>query len=205
MPDPNSATPGQRRAAWLLAPGARYHLMASALFVVVFAIIPFSIYAHTGEDWSFRFHRLLWLPALGAALCASAWLLIRLSAALSRKLAVALACLLFCLGLFALLAQVYTPIQVGPLDGAALESDEPLWRRAAADPRGAEVDRPEAHPERVRHPGQRLPHRARLDAQRRVPGSARAHRLGRGVRGFRSVQEQHLQLRHDDPVLGQLS
>jgi hypothetical protein len=130
MPDATPATPGQRRTAWLLAPGARYHLMASALFVVVFAIIPFSIYAHSGEDWNFRFHRLLWLPALGAALCASAWLLIRLSAALSRKLAVALACLLFCLGLFALLAQVYTPIQVGPLDGAALESDEPLLHTA---------------------------------------------------------------------------
>ncbi len=67
MPDA-TPPPGQRRAAWLLAPGARYYLMASALFVVVFAIIPFSIYAHSGEDWNFRFHRLLWLPALGAAL-----------------------------------------------------------------------------------------------------------------------------------------
>ena len=125
MPDVRSVIPGQRRAARLLAPGARYHLMASVLFVVVFAIIPLSIYAHSGEDWSFRFHHLLWLPALGAVLCASAWLLIRLTAMLSRKLAIGLAGLLFCLGLFALLAQVYTPIQVGPLDGAALESDEP--------------------------------------------------------------------------------
>ena len=130
MPDTGSATPGQRRAAWLLAPGAQSYLMASALFVVVFAIIPFSLYAHSGEDWSFRFHRLLGLPALGAVLCATTWLLIRLSAAHSRKVAVALACLLFCVGLFALLAQVYTPIQIGPLDGADLESDEPLLHTA---------------------------------------------------------------------------
>jgi len=59
-------------------------------------------------------------------LYALTWLAIRLSALLSRRVAIALACLAFCLGLFALLAHVYTPIQVGPLDGAALESDEPL-------------------------------------------------------------------------------
>ena len=53
----------------VLAPGARYYLMASTFFVVVFGIVPVSLYAGSGEDWGFRFHYMLKIAALGAALC----------------------------------------------------------------------------------------------------------------------------------------
>ena len=51
--------------------------------------------------------------------------MIRLIALLGARPANALACFLFCLGLFALLAHVYAPIQIGPLDGSEIGSDEP--------------------------------------------------------------------------------
>jgi hypothetical protein len=110
----------------VLAPGARYYLMASTFFVVVFGIVPVSLYAGSGEDWGFPFHYMLKIAALGAALCLAAWLLIRLLALLGNRPASALACVLFCLGLFALLAHVYAPIQIGPLDGLEIASDEPV-------------------------------------------------------------------------------
>ena len=125
MPDPSPAPPSQRLIDRILAPGARYYLIASTLFVVVFGIVPVSIYAHSDEDWNFPARQMLWIAALGAALCLAAWLLIRLIAVLGRKPASALACFLFCLGLFVLLAHVYAPIQIGPLDGSEIESDEP--------------------------------------------------------------------------------
>ncbi len=109
----------------ILEPGARYYLLAATFFVVVFGIIPFSIYAHSDEAWGFPFHDLLALAALGSLPCLAAWLLIRLIALLGRAAAAALACLLFCLGLFLLLAHVYAPIQIGPLDGSEAASAEP--------------------------------------------------------------------------------
>ena len=53
-------------------------------------------------------------------------LLIRGLALVSARAAAALAVLLFCLGAFLLLAHVYAPIQIGPLDGSPMASDEPL-------------------------------------------------------------------------------
>lgn len=125
MPHARSATSRQPLIARIIAPGTRYYLMVSTLFVVTFGIVPVSIYAHSGEDWGFPFHQMLWIAALGAALCIAAWLTIRLVAVLGRGPAKALACLLFCLGLFALLAHVYAPIRIGPIDGSEIESDEP--------------------------------------------------------------------------------
>ena len=125
MPDAASATSRPPVIARILEPGARYYLLASTFFVVVFGIIPVSIYAHSDEDWGFPFDHVLWIAALGAALCAAAWLVIRALRLIGRTPAVALACLLFCLGLFALLAHVYAPIQIGPLDGSEIVSDEP--------------------------------------------------------------------------------
>jgi hypothetical protein len=109
----------------LLAPGARYHLLAATFFVVVFGIVPVSLYAHSGEDWGFPFRYMLWIAGLGGVLWLAAALLIRLLALFGDGPARAAACLLFCLGLFALLAHVYAPIQIGPLDGSEIESDEP--------------------------------------------------------------------------------
>jgi hypothetical protein len=122
MPDTAS-----RNGRWtrLLAPGGRYYLLALALFVVVFAIIPFSIYAHSGEDWGFPFSELLSVSALGLALFLVCAVLIRLVARLRPGAASTAAVTLFCLGVFLLLAHVYAPIQVEPLDGTGIESAEP--------------------------------------------------------------------------------
>ena len=108
-----------------LAPGLRYYVIASAFFVVVFCLIPFSLYAHAGESWDFAFSSLLWIPALGLALYLASALIIRLLALVAGSMARTVACLLFCLGLFALFAHVYAPIQIGPFDGSEAASDEP--------------------------------------------------------------------------------
>jgi hypothetical protein len=110
----------------LLLPGGRYYLLALAFFVVVFGIIPFSLYAHSGEDWGFPFSELLSIAALGLALYIGFAVLIRLAAGLHARAASAAAIALFCLGVFLLLAHVYAPIQIGPLDGTEIESAEPI-------------------------------------------------------------------------------
>ena len=51
--------------ARLLAPGAVYHLLVLAAFVAVFALIPLTLYMHSGEDWNFRPSLLLRIAALG--------------------------------------------------------------------------------------------------------------------------------------------
>jgi hypothetical protein len=103
-----------------------YYWLAFAFFVVVFAIIPFSIYAHSGDDWGFPYHQTLSISAVGLIVCAATFLVIRLIALAHVGTAAAVACALFCLGLFLLLAHVYAPIQIGPLDGSEIESEEPL-------------------------------------------------------------------------------
>ncbi|HSA81060.1 MAG TPA: hypothetical protein VLE23_09565, partial [Geminicoccaceae bacterium] len=109
-----------------LSPGPIYYCLALAFFVVVFGIIPFSIYAHSGEEWGFPYYQTLYISAIGMTLCLATFLLIRLIALAHVGTAVAIACALFCIGLFLLLAHVYAPIQIGPLDGSEIESDEPL-------------------------------------------------------------------------------
>jgi hypothetical protein len=110
----------------LLLPGGLYYLLALAFFVVVFGIIPFSMYAHSGEDWGFPFSELLPVAALGFALFIGFALMIRLVAALHARAASTTTIALFCLGVFLLLAHVYAPIQTGPLDGSKIVSTEPL-------------------------------------------------------------------------------
>jgi hypothetical protein len=111
---------------WLLLPGGQYHLLALTLFVAVFAIIPFAIYAHSGEDWGFAFAQVLSIATLGLALFVGFAVLIRLLAAWHTRTASTVAVLSFCLGVFVLLAHIYAPIQTGPLDGSEIESDEPI-------------------------------------------------------------------------------
>jgi hypothetical protein len=109
-----------------LSPGPVYYWLAFAFFVVAFGIIPFSIYAHSGDDWGFPYHQLLSISLFGLIVCAATLLVIRLIALAHVRTAAAVGCALFCLGVFLLLAHVYAPIQIGALDGSEIESDEPL-------------------------------------------------------------------------------
>ncbi len=115
-----------RRGASIFLPGLRYHLLALTFFTVVFAIIPFTIYAHSGEDWDFAFHELLLVAALGLVLFIGFAIVLRVGAAVHVGAAATAAVFMFCLGLFLLLAHVYAPIQIGPLDGSRLRSTEPI-------------------------------------------------------------------------------
>jgi Sulfatase len=115
-----------RRLRQALSPGAVYYWLAFAFFVVVFGVIPLSIYAHSGDDWEFPYYQTLYIPLFGLILCLAMFLVIRLIALVHAGTAAAVACALFCLGVFLLLAHVYAPIQIGPLDGSEMESEEPL-------------------------------------------------------------------------------
>ena len=112
--------------ARLLAPGAVYHLLMLAGFIVDFALIPLTLYMHSGEDWNFRPSLLLRIAALGAALWLASAIALRLLAAVHADAARVVAAAVFCVGAFLLLAHVYAPIPVGPLDGSDLISTEPL-------------------------------------------------------------------------------
>jgi Sulfatase len=116
--------------ARLLAPGVVFHLLMLAAFVAVFALIPLTVYMHSGEDWNFRPSLLLRIAALGMGLWLAGAVGLRLLAALRPKLATTAAIAAFCLGVYLLLAQVYAPVQIGPLDGSDLTSPEPLWYTA---------------------------------------------------------------------------
>ena len=117
---------GGRARPGLLAPGATYYLLASTFFVVVFVLVPFSLYEHANEKWEFRPELMVGLAGVGLAALAGAVLALRLLAMLSETAARALAVALFCLGGWLLLASVYAPIGIGPLDGAVATSQEPL-------------------------------------------------------------------------------
>lgn len=110
----------------LWSPDPRYYLIAATAFVSIFCLIPLSLYAHSGEDWNFPWYLLLIPAGIGAVLFLGAAAAIRLLAARHARAAAITAIALFCLGVFVLLAHVYTPLQVGPLDGSRLVSDEPL-------------------------------------------------------------------------------
>src|SRR5688572_15025560 len=115
-----------RRLRQVLSPGPAYYWLAFAFFVVVFGVIPLSIYAHSGDDWGFPYYQTLYIPLFGLIVCLAIFLVIRLIALVHVGTAAAVACALFCLGVFLLLAHVYAPIQIGPLDGSEMESEEPL-------------------------------------------------------------------------------
>jgi hypothetical protein len=121
-----SALRGARALRTLLRPGSRYYLLASAPFVVAFGIVPFSLYAHSGEEWAFAPELLLRLAGLGLLAFVATMVVLRLIAVRSVETTKALSIGLFCLGAFVLLAHVYAPIAIGPLDGGETRSAEPL-------------------------------------------------------------------------------
>lgn len=110
----------------LLAPEARYYLLASAPFVVAFGIVPFSLYAHSGEEWAFAPELLLSLAGLGLLALVATVVVLRLIAVPSVEMTKALSIGLLCLGVFTLLTHVYAPVAIGPLDGGEAKSAEPL-------------------------------------------------------------------------------
>ena len=109
-----------------LAPAPAYYLIASTAFVTIFGLVPSSLYLHSGEAWNFDAYLLFVLAGIGLVLYAAVAVAIRLLARWHARAAASAAIALFCVGLFAVLAHVYAPIQIGHLDGTLLISDEPI-------------------------------------------------------------------------------
>jgi hypothetical protein len=107
-------------------PDPRYYLIAATAFVSIFCLIPLSLYAHSGEDWNFPWYLLLIPAGIGVCLFLGTAVAIRLLAIRYTRAAAIAAITLFCVGVFVLLAHVYTPIQIGPLNGSRLVSNESL-------------------------------------------------------------------------------
>ena len=110
----------------LLVPEGCYYLLASAPWVVVFGIVPLSLYVHSGEAWAFDPELMLRLAGLGLIAFVATVALLRLIAVRFVQTTKALSISLFCLGVYMLFAHVYAPLAIGPLDGGAAKSDEPL-------------------------------------------------------------------------------
>ncbi|MEM8949143.1 MAG: sulfatase-like hydrolase/transferase, partial [Pseudomonadota bacterium] len=108
------------------APGIRHYLLAATPFVVVFLIMPCELFFTQAEEWDVPPGQFILAPLLGLL----GWALTSLIlAGLSYKkpaLSRGLALFLFVLGCYLLLADLYSPVQMNSLDGAALSSDEPF-------------------------------------------------------------------------------
>lgn len=104
----------------------KYYLLAFTPVLVVFILIPFELYFNSRQYWNWDR-----IVPLSFALCGLAIYLIfshiiTLSLKIHRPLAVGLATVLFCLGLFLLLADVFSPLQASLLDGTEVTSKEPV-------------------------------------------------------------------------------
>lgn len=106
--------------------GFRHCLLAATPFVVVFLIMPCELFFTQAEEWDVQLGQLAMLPLAGISGSLLTALLLAGLARWRRALAVGIAMVLFVLGCHLLLSDLYSPVQMNSLDGAALSSDEPL-------------------------------------------------------------------------------
>ena len=106
--------------------GWKFYLIATTPFVAIFLLIPFELYFNGREYWNWNYA----IPASFAAagifsyflLAIIMWVFFRINS----KVVVYTTIFLFFLGIFVLLADLFSPLQTTPLDGTELLSDEPL-------------------------------------------------------------------------------
>ncbi len=106
--------------------GARHFLLAATPFAVVFLIMPCELFFTQAEEWDVQPGQFAMLPLAGLLIWVLTSLLLKGVARWQRAWARGLALLLFVVGCHLLLADLYSPVQMNSLDGAALSSDEPL-------------------------------------------------------------------------------
>ncbi|MGI9487989.1 MAG: sulfatase-like hydrolase/transferase [Geminicoccaceae bacterium] len=106
--------------------GYRHYLLAATPFVVVFLIMPCELFFTQAEEWDVQPGQLAMVPLAGLLGWGLTSLLLAGLARWKRGVARGLALLLFIVGCYLLLADLYSPVQMNSLDGAALSSDEPL-------------------------------------------------------------------------------
>jgi len=110
----------------LLKSDFRYYLLAFAPVLVIFILIPFELYYNSRQYWNWERSVPISFALCGLAIFLIFSHVITLSLKIRRQLGVGLAVVLFCLGLFILLADVFSPLQASFLDGTEVTSEEPL-------------------------------------------------------------------------------
>lgn len=105
---------------------ARHYLLATAPFAVIFLIMPCELFFNQTEEWQLTLNQLALLPIAGALCMLVTWTLLAGLAAWRQRVARGVALLLFALGCYLLLADLYSPVQIEHLDGGVLTSDEPF-------------------------------------------------------------------------------
>ena len=106
--------------------GPRHYLLAATPFVVVFLIMPSELFFTQAEEWDVQLWQMVLVPSAGLLGWVLASLLLAGLARWRAGVARGLATLLFAVGCYLLLSDLYSPVQMNSLDGAALSSDEPL-------------------------------------------------------------------------------
>jgi len=106
--------------------GWQSYLLMATPFVVVFLIMPSELFFTQAEEWDVEPRQLLMIPLAGLLAVLSASLLLYGLARWQLVWARHLAMLSFIIGCYLLLADLYSPVQMNSLDGAALSSDEPI-------------------------------------------------------------------------------
>jgi hypothetical protein len=100
--------------------------MAVAPVVAAFFLIPFVLYYNAREYWNWDWGIPADFATIGMLLCLPLIFIIWVLSRIRPRVAARVSVFLFCLGLFVLLADVYSPLQSTPLDGSELSSSEPV-------------------------------------------------------------------------------
>ncbi len=106
--------------------GIGHYLLAATPFLVIFLIMPSELFFNQADEWDLELEQLAMLPLAGLLALLATWLLLAALARFLHRLAAGIAALLFVLGFYLLLADLYAPVQMAAMEGAALLSDEPL-------------------------------------------------------------------------------
>ncbi len=103
-----------------------HYLLATAPFVVVFLIMPLELFFNQTEEWDLTLTQLAALPIIGVLCMLVTWLLLAGLGSWRQGIARSIALFLFMLGVYLLLSDLYSPVQIDRLDGTAPTSDEPF-------------------------------------------------------------------------------
>ncbi|MEM8950374.1 MAG: sulfatase-like hydrolase/transferase [Pseudomonadota bacterium] len=106
--------------------GYGHYPLAATPFLVIFLIMPCELFFNQADEWDLELGQLVMLPLTGMLGFLATCLFLSLLARKYRWLAAGIAAGLFVLGCYLLLADLYAPVQMAAMEGAALASDEPL-------------------------------------------------------------------------------
>jgi hypothetical protein len=105
---------------------SRYYIIASTPIIAVFFLIPFELYFVARQYWNWNYDIPVNFALAGIFVYLLLSIIIKISSRINPELAAYTSVFLFCLGLFVLLADVFSPLQTTLLDGGELAGEEPL-------------------------------------------------------------------------------